>query len=170
MKGVFAIFAAVFAATSAFAQDADVPRCKLCKEAERQRADVPLRVEIDSGLSFSRLALAGRADGSASIDPETGRKWTEAGMIDLGGFAVSGRVIITGEPLRYLRIGMPSNITLRSPHGAEAEISDFRTSLDAMPRLDENGLLEFNFGGRLSTSGARGGNFRGRIPIHVEYD
>lgn len=171
MKGAVAIFAGALAASSAFAQDADTPpRCKLCREAEQQRPDVPLRVEIDSGLSFSRLALAGRTDGSASIDPETGRKWTEAGLIDLGGFAVSGRVIVTGEPLRYLHVEMPSRITLRSPHGAEAEVSEFRTSLEAMPRLDENGLLEFSFGGRLNTRGAEGGNFRGRIPIRIEYD
>ncbi len=170
MKVVLALIAASMTSTPAPAEVAETPRCKLCKQAEQREVEVPLRVEVDSGLIFSRLALTGRSDGSASIDPTTGRKLTDAGMVDLGGIAVSGRVIVTGEPRRYVRIDMPPQVMLRSPHGAEAELSDFRTDLEPMPRLDDNGMLEFSFGGRLSTKGSQGGNFRGRIPIRVEYN
>src|SRR5690606_31894695 len=170
MKVVLALIAASMASTPAPAEVAETPRCKLCKQAEQRSVEVPLRVEVDSGLNFSRLALTGRTDGSARIDPETSRKLTDAGMVDLGGMAVSGRVRVTGEPRRYVRIDMPPQVMLRSAHGAEAELSDFQTNLEPMPRLDDAGTLEFNFGGRLSTKGSQGGNFRGRIPIRVEYD
>ena len=58
---------------------------------------------------------------------------------------------------------------LRSPDGAEAELSDFVTDLPAVAMLDANGVLEFAFGARLTSQGARGGNFRGRIRIRVDY-
>ena len=76
---------------------------------------------------------------------------------------------MTGEPLRPVRIELPGRVQLRSPDGAEAELSGFVTDLPPVAMLDENGLLEFSFGARLSSQGARGGNFRGRIAIRVDY-
>ena len=35
--------------------------------------------------------------------------------------------------------------------------------------LDANGVLEFAFGARMTSQGARGGDFRGRIRISVDY-
>ncbi len=133
------------------------------------RAERPLEIVIESGLQFSRLALAGRADGAAEIDPQTGEKRVDAGMIDLGGLSYQGRARITGTPLRPVRIELPQRVQLRSPDGAEAELTGFVTDLPPVAMLDENGTLEFAFGARLSSRGARSGNFRGRIAIRVDY-
>jgi hypothetical protein len=128
----------------------------------------PLRIEVESGLQFSRLALRGRADGEARLGP-SGEKMVDANMIDLGGFSYQGRVRVSGEPLRPVRIELPSRVTLRSPNGGQAELSDFVTDLPQVAMLDQYGQLSFNFGARIATQGARGGNFRGRINIRVDY-
>jgi hypothetical protein len=133
------------------------------------RPERPLEIEIESGLQFSRLALVGQADGAAEIDPQSGEKRVDAGMIDLGGLSYQGRARVTGTPLRPVRIELPSRVQLRSPDGAEAELTGFVTDLPPVAMLDENGTLEFAFGARLSSQGARSGNFRGRIAIRVDY-
>lgn len=147
--------------------------CELCFEnfnrgfgAAQARA---LSIEIESGIGFSRMALKGRKDGEAQIDPQTGTKRVDGNMIDLGGAAFEGRARVTGEPLRPIRIEMPPMVKLRAPNGAEADLLEFTTNLPAMPMLDENGVLEFAFGARIASRGGQGGNFRGRIPIRVEY-
>jgi hypothetical protein len=161
------VLAAAFALLFAAPAGADEPVCELC--AMTARAERPLEIVIESGLQFSRLALAGRADGAAEIDPQTGEKRVDAGMIDLGGLSYQGRARITGTPLRPVRIELPQRVQLRSPDGAEAELTGFVTDLPPVAMLDENGTLEFAFGARLSSRGARSGNFRGRIAIRVDY-
>jgi hypothetical protein len=161
------VLAAAFALLSAVPAVADEPVCELC--AMTARAERPLEIEIESGLQFSRLALVGRADGAAEIDAQTGEKRVDSGMIDLGGLSYQGRARVTGEPLRPVRIELPQRVQLRSPDGAEAELSGFVTDLPPIAMLDENGTLEFAFGARLSSQGARSGNFRGRIAIRVDY-
>ena len=133
------------------------------------RAERPLAIEVESGLQFSRLALVGEADAAAEIDPQTGAKRVGAGMIDLGGLSYQGRARVTGTPLRPVRIELPNSVQLRSPDGAKAELTSFVTDLPPVAMLDENGTLEFAFGARLSSQGARSGNFRGRIAIRVDY-
>lgn len=159
--------AAALALLPAAPAGADEPACDLC--AMTVRTERPLVIEIESGLQFSRLALVGQADGAAEIDPQTGAKRVGAGMIDLGGLSYQGRARVTGTPLRPVRIELPSRVQLRSPDGAEAELSGFVTNLPPVVMLDENGTLEFAFGARLSSRGARSGNFRGRIAIRVDY-
>ena len=90
-------------------------------------------------------------------------------MIDLGGLAFQGKATITGQPLRPVRIDLPQTILLHSPSGAEAELPDFRTDLPQVAMLDANGVLQFNFGATIRSKGGQGGDFRGRIPIRVEY-
>src|SRR5690606_23889493 len=126
-------------------------------------------IELESGLQFSRLGLLGRRDGGAEIDPLTGAKRVDGNMVDLGGMSYQGRARVTGEPLRPVRIELPSPAQLRSPGGGKAELSDFVTDLPPVAMLDENGVLEFSFGARLTSRGARGGHFRGRIAIRVDY-
>ena len=41
--------------------------------------------------------------------------------------------------------------------------------LPSAPRLDSTGRLEFRFGGRLRVSGDSEGDYRGDIPVTVEY-
>jgi len=161
------VLAAAIALVFAAPVVADEPACELC--LSRSAAERPLQIVIESGIAFSRLALRGRADSGAEIDPRTGEKRVDAGMIDLGGMSYHGRARVTGEPYRPVRIELPARVQLRSPNGAEAELTDFATNLPPVAMLDENGSLEFSFGARLSSRGARGGNFRGRIPIRVDY-
>lgn len=131
--------------------------------------NIPLRISIESGMDFSRSALRGTMDGDALIDPQTGEKIVGPNMIDLGGFAYQGRARVTGKPLQPVRIDLPVSVTLRSTKGAKAELTDFTTDIPGVAMLDANGELTFRFGARISTIEARGGNFRGRIPIRVEY-
>ncbi len=143
--------------------------CRVCVAMPAEGAERPLRIEIESGLQFSRLALRGRADGAAQIDPRTGTNQVDANMVDLGGLSYQGRVRVTGEPLRPVRIELPARVLLRSPDGGEAELSGFVTDLPPVAMLDEHGTLTFNFGARLTSQGARGGDFRGRVAIRVDY-
>jgi len=129
----------------------------------------PLSITIESGLQVGRLGLTGREDGNAAIDPQTGAKAIGPNMIDLGGLTFQGKATVTGQPLRPVRIDLPHSVLLHSASGAEAELFDFRTDLPAVAMLDANGVLQFNFGATISSKGAQGGDFHGRIPIRVEY-
>ena len=164
-RSIVAAIAILFTAPAV----ADDDVCELCERALQKDEARPLQIEIESGLQFSRLALRGPADGGAEIDPQTGAKRVDANMIDLGGMSFQGRATVTGGPLRPVRIELPQSVRLRSPSGAEAELTGFVTDLPPVAILDANGRLEFSFGARLNSQGARGGNFRGRIPIHVDY-
>jgi Domain of unknown function (DUF4402) len=145
--------------------------CRLCySSGGAQPGDHPLTIEIFADLSFSRLAMTGSGAGSAEIDAQTGAKRTAGSVIDLGGMAVQGRGRITGEPGRTVRVDLPGQVTMASPDGDAAELVDFRTDLPDFPKLDGAGALEFSFGARLVVRGRQGGNYRGRIPITVDYN
>ena len=154
----------------ATAQAAEPP-CAVCGEGESSsESERALSVEIDSGLTFSRLALAGKGHATAEIDPVTGQKRVTGGLIDLGGNAVQGRARIVGTPNRAVRVMLPSSVTMTAPGGGTAELRDFTTDLPPWPVLDASGTLEFSFGGSLVLQGSAGGALRGRIPISVEYN
>lgn len=145
--------------------------CALCSGAVHDASEErPLTIEIDSGLVFSRLALTGQRSASAEIDPQSGRKQADAGFIDLGGMAVTGRARISGMPGRAVHITFPASVTMTSSTGETAELSGFTTDLPSWPVLDAGGFLEFSFGGKLTLSGPVGGSLRGRIPIQVDYN
>lgn len=134
-----------------------------------EHRNYPLQVTVQSGMDFSRSALRGRVDGDALIDPQTGEKIMGPNMIDLGGFPFQGEVQVTGKPGQPVRIDLPTSVILRSRNGVEAELSDFTTDISGVAVLDANGELTFRFGARITTIDAAGGQFRGRIPIRVEY-
>ena len=152
------------------ARGEEPPACKLCLAAQPDADQIPLRIEVEGGIEFSRMALTGKGDGSALLDPQSGAKRVDQGLVDLGGFAVTGRARVTGAPSRAVRIVLPPSVTMRTPDGGTAELTDLVTDLPAMPMLDAGGGLVFAFGGRLRVSGASAGTLRGRIAISVEYD
>lgn len=158
------MFAALAAAAPAGASD-----CTLCLDTDKPAPKKPLEIEVDSGIDFSRFARVGIGDGSASIDPQTGARTASGNLVGLGGLAFQGHARITGEPNAYVRIELPGSVTLYSPSGAEVRLSDFRTDLPSVPALDDNGTLEFDFGARMETIKGQDGDFRGRIPIRIEY-
>lgn len=168
------VLAAAVALLPATASAADDPPCSTCASDERgpaifERAERPLHIEIESGLQFGRMALRGRDDGGAHLDPQTGENRVDSNMIDLGGATFQGRARVTGEPLRPVRVELPTTALLRSSDGAEARLSDFVSDLPPVAMLDANGVLEFSFGARLTSQGGRGGDFSGRIRIRVDY-
>ena len=145
--------------------------CRLCKdESETDTREKPLTIEISTNLNFAKLALTGRNAASASIDPVTGEKRTSGDIVSLGGLAVTGTGRITGEPLREVRIDLPTFIQMSSIDGRAATLTDFTTSLPRNPALNAQDELEFTFGARLVMKGGRGGNYRARIPISVDYN
>ncbi|MCZ8321604.1 MAG: DUF4402 domain-containing protein [Novosphingobium sp.] len=145
--------------------------CRLCySDVAGKPGERPLALEIFTDLNFARLALAGRDGGSAEVDAASGSKRTGGGVVNLGGMPVTGRGRVTGEPLREVRIVLPSTVPMTAPDGGSAELTGFTTDLPGRPTLDANGELTFSFGARLVLRGARGGNYRGRIPITVEYN
>jgi hypothetical protein len=162
-------FAAAIALSSAAPASADDPVREPDAFEIVERQERPLAIEIESGLQFGRMALRGTGTGAALIDPRTGRTRVDGDMIDLGGATYQGRARVTGEPLRPVRIELPTTVLLRGSDGGEARLSDFVTDLPAVAMLDANGVLEFSFGARLTSQGARGGDFRGRISIRVDY-
>ncbi len=162
---------AMLAAAPAAAQSA----CQLCSAPVADRsaiegADRPLEIEISTDLTFNRMARTGQTSGAASLDPRSGSSRMEGGLIDLGGMALRGEVVVRGTPWRTVRVSLPATVTLRSPSGAMAHLDRLETDLSAAPTLDANGELRFNFGGDLRVEGHAAGNFRGRIPISVDYD
>lgn len=145
--------------------------CRLCyADPSVPAGERPLAIEIWADLSFAKLALASNSGGSATVDGHTGSKTTQGDMRDLGGTPVSGRGRITGAPLRAVGIDLPLRVPMTTPDGASAELVDFTSSLPRNPQLDANGTLEFTFGARLVVRNGRGGNYRGRIPISVDYN
>ena len=153
------------------AAGAEEPPCALCRPGEAAAsAEQPLSIAIDSGLTFSRLALIGQGEASAEIDAQTGRKRVGGGMIDLGGAAVQGHARITGAPGRAVRVTCPGSVAMTSQGGGTAELTDFTTDLPPWPVLDSSGSLEFSFGGSLVLRGTVSGALRGRIPISVDYN
>jgi Domain of unknown function (DUF4402) len=64
---------------------------------------------------------------------------------------------------------LPDRIELYSVSGGRIAIDDLISDLPAMPKLDAAGRLSFRFGGRLKVSGDAEGQYRGDVPITVEY-
>ena len=159
-----------FAAPSgALAQDA----CRLCDDSgpimPQARPARPLQIDIDTGIDFDRMALIDYSGGQAEIDPQTGlRRLTH--LLDLGGLAMRGSVIIRGEPGRAVRVDLPDQVVMRAPGGRRVELRDVRSDLPAQPRIGSDGQLRFSFGGRIIVDGDDVGNFRGRIRVSAEYE
>jgi hypothetical protein len=136
----------------------------------QDRTEAPLQVEIRTQLDFSRAATGGTGGGQISIDPNNGSRALDGDLVDLGGSALAGSAVVTGEPGRTIRIDMPLSIRMTGSSGGAIEITNLRTNLPPAPKLDAFGKLEFSFGGDLQISGSVAGTFRGRIPITAEYE
>lgn len=149
-------------------------QCMLCGKDEgasalvRHKAETPLRVEVETQLDMGRVA-AGTGGGEVAIDPMTGARRLSGNVVDLGGFALTGVVTVSGEPGAEVRVYLPATVDLESGDGRTARVTGLATDLSPTPRLGPDGRLQFRFGGRLQVAGASGGDYRGRIPVTVEY-
>lgn len=149
--------------------------CRLCTPRDPQVnassiREIPVTIDIITKLDFSRAALSGASGGAIDLDPQSGSRQVNGGLVDLGGAALAGSAIVRGEPGRPVRIELPSSARMTSSTGGIIEIAGLRTSLTGNPRLDSSGKLQFSFGGRLMVRGATSGTFRARIPITAQYE
>ena len=149
-------------------------QCLLCETDVTAAAVKPpasgLTVEIVSGIDFSRLALvtAGQG-GTATIDPQTGQRVVTGALIGLSGIPVQGSVLIRGAPNQPVQVAFPTSATLSTTGGGSIQLTGLTTTLKPNPRTEKDGTLRFTFGGRLMVNGASSGDFRGTIPITVDY-
>ena len=74
-----------------------------------------------------------------------------------------------GAPDRIVRVELPRRIDLYSVSGGRITLDDVVSDLPSLPRLDSAGNLTFRFGGRVQISGDADGDYRGDLPITVEY-
>jgi hypothetical protein len=147
-------------------------QCRLCDTpvtGPGERPDEgPVRLEIAASLDFDRLILLGSGEGSATLLPD-GTRSVSGTIGDIGGRAMVGSAVIHGEAGRAVRIELPRRIELYSLSGGRILIDDIISDVQGSARLSGSGILEFRFGGRLRVSGDADGEYRGDVPITVEY-
>ena len=147
-------------------------QCRLCPapttDREESRAGDSMRLEVQASLDFDRLVLLGAGTGAATLLP-TGERSASGSVATLSSRAMVGSVTVRGEPGRQVRVDVPSRVNLYSLSGGQIVIEDMETDLPSLPKLDSSGSLSFRFGGRLTISGDSEGEYRGDVPITVEY-
>jgi hypothetical protein len=82
---------------------------------------------------------------------------------------MAGSVIVRGAPGRLVRVALPSSIALYGLAGGSIRLDSLVTDLPSQPRLDSQGSLQFRFGGELHVEGDASGDYRGDVPITVDY-
>ena len=80
-----------------------------------------------------------------------------------------GTAVVHGTADRIVRVELPQRIDLYSIGGGRITLDQVVSDLPSLPRLDSAGNLSFRFGGRVSISGDADGDYRGELPITVEY-
>ena len=175
MSGLrFALLSPIALLAGAFAVPGAAPaQCRLCASPSTS-PDVatdgtPIRLEVQARLDFDQVVLLDSASsGTARLAPD-GSSSTSGAIGALSGRAMVGSVIVRGEPGRLVRIAFPSSITLHGVTGNSIRVRALTSDLPGAPRLDSGGMLQFRFGGELEISGSVEGDYRGDIPITVDY-
>jgi hypothetical protein len=162
---------ACFAAAAAFASPAGA-QCRLCNQPTTDRTedkpDGDVELQVESGLSFDRLIVSGVGVGAATIRPD-GAHGIEGSVLEISPRAMVGTILVHGEANRAVRVDLPRRIDLYSLGGGRITLDDVITDLKGPPRLDAAGNLTIRFGGRLIVNGDTDGQYRGDLPITVEY-
>jgi hypothetical protein len=161
---------AAMLATPGWPQQSAAP-CRLCAEpaaGEKPEKEQPVSLDVETSLDFDRLILAGTGTGSAELGPDGSRN-VSGSIATIGARAMVGEAVIRGEPGRSVRVELPDRIELTNFSGGSISLESIRSDLPPAPRLDANGRLSFRFGGILRISGDIDGEFRGDVPIDVEY-
>ena len=127
-----------------------------------------VQIQIETNLSFDRLILASAGLGAATIRPD-GSSGAEGSVSQVGPRAMVGTVLVHGKPGRAVRVELPRRIELYALGGGRLTLQDVTTDVGNAPRLDSAGNLSFRFGGRLILSGDADGQYRGDLPITVDY-
>ena len=127
-----------------------------------------MRIEVQTSLNFDRLILTEQGGGSVRLAPD-GSRAAKGGVASAGSRTMVGSVVLRGEPHRTIRVDLPSQIELWGFSGGHIAITRIETDLPTAPRLDANGRLAFRFGGEVHVDGNAEGDYRGDVPITVEY-
>lgn len=147
-------------------------QCRLCDKpttAVSQSTDGdPIELEIETSLDFDRLVLAGSGQGAAVIRPD-GSSTAQGALTQVSARAMVGTATIHGIAGRAIRVDLPTRIDLYSVNGARITVDEVQSDLPAVPRLDSAGNLSFRFGGRVTLTGDADGDYRGDLPITVDY-
>jgi hypothetical protein len=148
-------------------------QCRLCEtpttEADGQGVQQGVQLEVQTRLDFDQLVLMDSASpGTARLLPD-GTASVSGSIGALSGRAMVGSVLVRGEPGRLVRIGLPASISLYGLAGGSIRLDSLVTDLPAQPRLDSQGALQFRFGGALHVEGHASGDYRGDVPITVDY-
>jgi hypothetical protein len=148
-------------------------QCRLCEQPSTTQGpgaatEDDLQLQIETNLNFDRLILSGLGSGAVTLRPN-GASGAEGTVAAMGPRAMVGTVLVHGDPNRAVRIELPRQIELRSLGGGRLIVDDVSNDAPATPRLDAAGNLTFRFGGRLLVSGDADGQYRGDLPITVEY-
>ena len=147
-------------------------QCRLCETPTtgpvQEGVEDKIDLEIEAALDFDRLIVSGAGEGSATLLPDGTRK--VSGSVEAIGLrAMVGEASVRGEPGRLVRIDLPPRIELYSMSGGRITIDELVTDLPGVPKLDSAGNLKFRFGGRIRLTGNNDGDFRGDLPLTVEY-
>lgn len=147
-------------------------QCRLCEnpttQVQQDEDGGPLQLQVEATLDFDRLVMLGGGDGSATLLPN-GQRASSGSVATLSASAMVGSVTIHGEPNRVLRVEMPARIQLYTLGGSSIAIDRIETDLPGLPKLDAAGNLSFRFGGQLHLTGDSEGEYRGDVPITVDY-
>ena len=159
-----AALAAAWSPARAQCRLCDTPTTALSTSAGSQ--DVTL--ELETNIDFGRLVVAANGAGSAALRPD-GSTAALGAVQSMSPRASVGTAIVHREPGKAVRVQLPSRIVLTSISGGRIVLDDVVSDLPSLPRLDSSGRLSFRIGGRLEVSGDAEGQYRGDLPIIVEY-
>jgi hypothetical protein len=147
-------------------------QCRLCDKPTtaltQSSSDQGIDLRIETSVDFGRLMLSGAGQGAAVIRPD-GSNAAEGALASVSPRAMVGSASVHGEPGRAVRVELPHRIDLYSVDGGRITFEDVVSDLPSLPRLDSAGNLSFRFGGRLTITGDAEGQYRGDLPITVEY-
>ena len=125
-------------------------------------------LELETNIDFGRLVVAAGGAGTASLRPD-GSTVAQGSVQEVSPRASVGTAVVRGEPGKAVRVQLPSRIVLTSISGGQITFEDLISDLPSLPRLDSSGRLAFRIGGRLQVQGDAEGQYRGDLPIIVEY-
>ena len=147
-------------------------QCRLCDSPTTIVSAGPnegaVKLEVETSIDFGRLVVSSTGEGSAVLRPD-GSASASGSIAEPTTRTMAGSALVQGQPGKPVRIVLPPRIVLTSSAGGEITFEDVSSDLPAFPRLDANGRLAFRFGGRLRVRGDAEGQYRGDLPILVEY-
>ena len=147
-------------------------QCRLCETPTTSRetaaSGTEITLEIETSLDFDRLILSGAGGGAVVIRPD-GSSSVQGAISGVSPRAMVGTAVVKGEPGRIVRVELPRRIELYSLSGGQIVVDDVASDLPSLPKLDSAGNLTFRFGGRVRVTGDADGDYRGELPITVEY-